>query len=77
MIINFFLSFSLVLLKLPFSKGQLIFASIFLLFFIILMIFAYTSDKDVNQLYYKDVWKILLAVLVILVAIILLVKILH
>lgn len=74
---DFFLYHLVILLKLPFSKGQLIFASIFLLLFVILMIFAYKSDKDVNRVYYKDVWKILLAVLAIFGVIISLVKILH
>lgn len=36
-----------------FSTGQLIFAAIFLVSFIILMIFSYRKDKILHRKYYK------------------------
>lgn len=65
------------ILKLPFSQGQLIFALIFLVSFIVLMIFAYRADASVNRIYYRNAWRILLSILLILTGIILLVKFLH
>ena len=60
-----------------FSSGQKIFALIFFILFILAMIWAYRSDARVNKLYYKNVWLILVSMIIILSAIILLVKILH
>ncbi|MBI3502022.1 MAG: hypothetical protein HY063_09525 [Bacteroidetes bacterium] len=60
-----------------FTKGKLIFALIFLLLFIVGMIWAYRADAKVNRMYYQNVWKILVSMILILGAIFLLVKLLH
>jgi len=49
-----------------FTTGQLIFAIIFLLSFVLLMIWSYRKDLKSNKYYYKNVWVIGLAVLVII-----------
>lgn len=64
-------------LKLPFTKGQLIFALVFTVVFIIAMVLAYSSDAKTNKLYYKNVWLVLVSIIAILAAMILLVKVLH
>lgn len=61
----------------PFSKGQKIFALIFLISFIVTMIWAYRSDTKINKMHYKNVWKVLVSMIIILSAVVLLVKILH
>jgi membrane-bound ClpP family serine protease len=60
-----------------FSKGQKIFALAFIVLFIIGMIWAYRSDAKVNKLYYKNVWLVLVSMIIILASIVVLVKILH
>lgn len=43
-----------------FSKGQLIFASVFVLFFVASMIYVYRQDMALHKLYYKGSLKVLL-----------------
>jgi hypothetical protein len=51
------------MLALPISKGQLIFAAVFFICFVAGMIWAYRSDRKVNRTYYKGVWIVLLAMI--------------
>ncbi|RXR21511.1 hypothetical protein EQG61_12370 [Flavobacterium stagni] len=44
-----------------FTKGQLIFAVIFIIAFVTAMVIAYRKDKALHQLFYKGNYKILLA----------------
>ena len=44
-----------------FTKGQLIFAVIFIIAFVTAMVIAYQKDKALHQLFYKGNYKILLA----------------
>lgn len=44
-----------------FTKGQLIFAVIFIVVFVTAMVIAYRKDKALHQLFYKGNYKILLA----------------
>jgi hypothetical protein len=43
-----------------FSQGQLVFALIFFISFIIAMVFAYKKDAVLHQLFYKGNYKILI-----------------
>ncbi len=43
-----------------FSKGQMIFAGLFFITFIIAMIYAYKEDKTLHNKFYKGNYKILL-----------------
>lgn len=43
-----------------FSQGQWIFAGLFLLSFVIVMIFAYRKDISIHRVFYKGNYKILL-----------------
>lgn len=43
-----------------FSTGQLIFAGIFLVVFIIIMIFSYRKDLKLHKKYYKGTFYVLL-----------------
>ncbi|MEL4457241.1 hypothetical protein [Lutimonas vermicola] len=45
-----------------FSRGQLIFAAIFAVSFIILMVFSYRKDVKLHKLYYKKVWIVALGI---------------
>jgi hypothetical protein len=45
-----------------FSRGQLIFAAIFAVAFIILMVFSYRKDVKLHKLYYKKVWIVALGI---------------
>ena len=47
----------------PISKGQIIFALIFFVCFVIVMIWAYRSDRKVNRVYYKGVYIVLIAMI--------------
>ncbi len=44
-----------------FTKGQLIFAVIFIIAFVTAMVIAYRKDKALHQLFYRGNYKILLA----------------
>ena len=46
-----------------FSKGQWIFAGLFLVAFIITMIYAYGKDKNLHNKFYKGNYKILIGFL--------------
>ena len=61
----------------PFSKGQKIFALIFIVSFIIMLIFAYRSDAKNIRLHYKNVWIVLISIALILGALVFLVKMTH
>lgn len=61
----------------PFSKGQKIFALIFMISFAIMLIMAYRSDLKSIKIYYKNVWKTLLAIAIILGLLVYLVKKTH
>jgi hypothetical protein len=45
------------------TKGQIIFALVFFICFVIGMAWAYRSDRKVNRLYYKGVWVVLVAMI--------------
>ena len=45
------------------SKGQLIFAVIFFIVFVIVMVWAYRSERKTYKLHYKGVYVVLLALL--------------
>lgn len=61
----------------PFSKGQKIFALIFIVSFIIMLILAYRSDAKNIRLHYKNVWIVLISIALILGALVFLVKMTH
>ena len=61
----------------PFSKDQKIFALIFLISFIVMMIMAYRSDAKINKIYYKNVWVVLVCFLAILAGLVVLIKMTH
>jgi hypothetical protein len=44
-----------------FSQGQLVFAGLFFIVFIIAMIYAYRKDVKLHNLFYKGSYKILIA----------------
>ena len=60
-----------------FTKGQKIFAIVFIVSFIIMLIKAYRSDAAVHKANYKNVWVVLVIMLVILAALVVLIKFLH
>ena len=45
-----------------FSKGQLIFAGLFAVAFIVLMIWSYRKDIVLHRIYYKKVWVVALGI---------------
>lgn len=45
------------------SKGQIIFAIIFFICFVIAMIWAYRKDRKVDRIYYKGVYVILIVMI--------------
>jgi len=61
----------------PFSNGQKIFALVFLISFIVMLFMAYRSDAKIHKMYYKNVWVVLISVLLILGTIIILINITH
>ena len=60
-----------------FTKGQKIFAIVFIISFVIMLIYAYRSDAKVYKAYYKNVWMVLISMILILAALVLLIKVLH
>ena len=46
-----------------FSKGQLIFAVIFVIAFTILMIWSYRKDIKLHKYYYKNIWIVAVGVI--------------
>lgn len=47
-----------------FSKSQLIFAAIFTVVFIALMIWSYRKDIKLHKYYYKNVWIVALGIFI-------------
>jgi hypothetical protein len=45
-----------------FSRGQLIFAAIFAIAFIILMVWSYRKDIKLHKIYYNKVWIVALGI---------------
>ncbi len=60
-----------------FSKGQIIFAIVFFIAFVVAIAFAYGKDKKNNKLFFKGSYKILLFALFVFVALYGIVKIKH
>lgn len=60
-----------------FSKGQIIFALLFFIAFVISITWAYQKDKKKNILFFKGSYKILLFVLFVFFALFGIVKIKH
>lgn len=58
----------------PFSKGQKIFALIFIISFLVMLFMAYRSDLKVIKIYYKNVWVTLLCIALMLGLLVYLVK---
>lgn len=48
-----------------FSKGQLIFALLFFVAFVVAITWAYSKDKKGNQVFFRGSYKVLLAIVVI------------
>lgn len=57
-----------------FSQGQLVFAALFFISFVITMIIAYRKDLKLHQVYYKGNYKILIGFIV-FIAILFVIKI--
>lgn len=49
-----------------FSKGQLIFAGLFIIAFTILMIWSYKKDLKIHKKYYKNTFIVVIAVFLII-----------
>jgi len=49
-----------------FSKGQLIFAGLFIVVFTISMIWSYKKDLKIHKKYYKDTFIVIIAVFLII-----------
>lgn len=49
------------------SKGQIIFAILFFVSFVIAMVWAYRKDKAINTILYKDSYKVILVVLMVFI----------
>lgn len=60
-----------------FSTGQLTFALIFLVAFVLLMIFAYRKDARINRIHYKGAYKVLIAIGLVFAIVYALIRILH
>lgn len=61
----------------PFSKGQKIFALIFIISFAIMLFMAYRSDMKTIRLHYKNVWMTLVGIAIVLALLVYLVKLTH
>ena len=49
-----------------FSKGQLIFAALFAIAFVILMFWSYRKDLKIHKKYYKNTYIVIIAVFLII-----------
>ena len=49
-----------------FSRGQLIFAAIFAIAFVLLMIWSYRKDIKLHQIYYRKVWIVALGIFLVI-----------
>lgn len=47
-----------------FSQGQLVFAAVFFISFVVAMVYAYRKDAKLHTLFYKGNYKILIAFLI-------------
>ncbi len=50
-----------------FSKGQLIFAAIFTIAFVILMVWSYKKDIKIHKRHYKNTYILVIAIFLIIV----------
>lgn len=60
-----------------FSSGQITFAIVFFVAFIVGIFIAYSKDKSKNRLMFKDTYKVLLFVVFVFFALFFLVKVKH
>lgn len=60
-----------------FSKGQIIFAVLFFIAFVVGISFAYFKDKSSNKALFKGSYKILIFILFVFIALFVLVKLKH
>lgn len=60
-----------------FTPGQKLFALLFFIVFIVVMIRLYMADRKLHKTLYKGSWIVLIAVILTLATLILLVRILH
>jgi len=51
-----------------FSAGQIAFVIFFVVLFIVAQIWSYRKDKNTNRKYYSGAWKVLLALIAVLVS---------
>lgn len=58
-----------------FSAGQIIFIFVFIAIFAVALIWAYRGDKDDTRKYYKGAWKVLIALILILGALVYILRI--
>ena len=49
-----------------FSRGQLIFAAIFAIAFVLVMIWSYRKDIKLHQIYYRKVWVVALGIFLVI-----------
>lgn len=59
-----------------FSSGQLYFAIVFLIGFLIAMFFAFRKDNKVNQKHYKGIYQVFILIAVVIIFYIILVRVL-
>lgn len=50
-----------------FSTGQIVFAVVFFVCFVVAMFWSYRKDKAVTRMYYKGVWIVLVALVLLFV----------
>lgn len=50
-----------------FSTGQLIFAALFFIFFVVIIIFSYRKDKKLHKKNYKGVARILISFIIFII----------
>lgn len=56
------------------GKGQIIFAIVFFIAFVVAMLWAYRKDKTINNIYFSKSYKILLFIILLLVVLFVFVK---
>lgn len=49
-----------------FTKGQQLFALVFAVAFIVIVIFAYRKDIPIHRKYYRKIWMVLLGIAVVI-----------
>jgi len=60
-----------------FSTGRIIFVSLFILAFVIMLIWSYGKEKKLNKIHFNKTYKIVIALLLFLVLQFIIVKIRH